>query len=64
MEIEVKCTCCSKGCMLKVDAENSTVTGNSCPRGLEYGMNEIELLISRDRKPGKGIGEPGGENLG
>jgi hypothetical protein len=50
--------------MLKVDAENSTVTGNSCPRGLEYGMNEIELLISRDRKPGKGIGEPGGENLG
>jgi CxxC motif-containing protein len=44
MEIEVKCSCCSKGCILKIDEENLVVVGNSCPRGAEYGISEISYL--------------------
>jgi CxxC motif-containing protein len=43
MKFEVKCTCCSKGCSLTVDDEGLSVAGNSCPRGLEYGVNEAML---------------------
>jgi len=36
------CICCPKGCRLSVDEDNAfAVTGNDCPRGAEYGKNEI-----------------------
>ncbi len=36
------CIVCPKGCRLQVDEENGyAVTGNSCPRGAEYGKNEL-----------------------
>ena len=39
---EVICTCCPKGCHLQVDEQNDyQVFGNSCPRGAEYGKNEL-----------------------
>lgn len=39
---ELICIVCPKGCHLKVDEENGyAVTGNSCPRGAEYGKNEL-----------------------
>ena len=39
---ELICIVCPKGCHLKVDEENGcAVAGNSCPRGEEYGRNEI-----------------------
>ena len=41
MEKELICICCPKGCHLKVDAEAKNVTGNGCPRGIEYGINEV-----------------------
>ena len=38
---ELTCIVCPKGCRLKVDEENNwAVTGNSCPRGAEYGKAE------------------------
>lgn len=40
---ELVCIVCPKGCRLHVDEENGyKVTGNSCPRGAEYGHNEIK----------------------
>ena len=37
------CIMCPKGCHLKVDEEHGyTVTGNRCPRGAEYGHNELK----------------------
>lgn len=37
------CIVCPKGCRLTVDEENNfAVTGNACPRGAEYGHNEIK----------------------
>lgn len=39
---ELVCIVCPRGCRLKVDEENGfQVTGNSCPRGAEYGKNEV-----------------------
>lgn len=39
---ELICIVCPKGCHLKVDEENNyAVTGNSCPRGAEYGRLEL-----------------------
>ena len=36
------CIVCPRGCRLTVDEENGcTVTGNQCPRGEQYGKNEI-----------------------
>lgn len=36
------CIVCPKGCHLQVDEEHGyAVTGNSCPRGAEYGKNEL-----------------------
>ena len=36
------CIVCPKGCRIEVDEENNyAVTGNSCPRGAEYGKNEV-----------------------
>jgi CxxC motif-containing protein len=35
------CICCPKGCHLEVDVDNNyEVSGNSCPRGKEYGKAE------------------------
>jgi hypothetical protein len=50
MEIEVKCTCCSKGCNLKIDEKNQAVSGNSCPRGIDYGISELEYIRRRAEK--------------
>lgn len=41
MERELICISCPKGCHLKVDETNLTVSGNSCPKGAEYGVNEV-----------------------
>ena len=39
---ELICIVCPNGCHLQVDEENGyTVTGNACPRGEEYGRNEL-----------------------
>ncbi len=39
---ELICIVCPKGCHLSVDEENGySVTGNGCPRGAEYGKNEL-----------------------
>ncbi|AOR23089.1 DUF1667 domain-containing protein [Clostridium taeniosporum] len=38
---ELICISCPMGCHLKVDVENNTVTGNTCKRGAEYGINEV-----------------------
>lgn len=36
------CIVCPRGCRLTVDEENGcAVTGNACPRGEQYGKNEI-----------------------
>ncbi len=36
------CITCPKGCHLTVDEQNDyAVTGNHCPRGAEYGRNEL-----------------------
>lgn len=39
---ELICIVCPQGCHLKVEEKNGlTVTGNSCPRGAEYGKMEL-----------------------
>lgn len=39
---ELICITCPKGCHLKVDEANDyAVTGNSCPKGAEYGRKEL-----------------------
>lgn len=39
---ELICIVCPRGCHLKVDEENGfTVTGNACPRGVEYAKAEL-----------------------
>ena len=39
---ELICITCPRGCHLKVYEENGyEVTGNSCPRGKDYGFNEV-----------------------
>ena len=35
------CIVCPKGCHLTVDESTLAVTGNACPRGAEYGKNEL-----------------------
>ncbi|MCR5207916.1 MAG: DUF1667 domain-containing protein [Eubacterium sp.] len=40
---ELICITCPRGCHLTVDEENDyAVTGNACPRGAEYGKNELK----------------------
>ena len=43
MKHELTCIRCPIGCQLTVDVdgENVSVTGNSCPRGAEYGKKEM-----------------------
>ncbi|MEG0329588.1 MAG: DUF1667 domain-containing protein [Longicatena sp.] len=39
---ELICIVCPKGCHLKVDESNDfKVTGNTCPRGADYGKKEL-----------------------
>ena len=38
---ELICIVCPKGCHLQVDEETFTVVGNNCPRGAQYGAEEI-----------------------
>ena len=43
MKRELTCIVCPMGCPLTVDFENGkilSVTGNTCPRGLNYAKNE------------------------
>ena len=35
------CISCPRGCNLEVDTSTLSVKGNSCPRGIEYGKNEV-----------------------
>ena len=37
---ELTCIVCPRGCRLKVD-DNMEVTGNACPRGQLYAINEL-----------------------
>ena len=37
---ELTCIVCPRGCRLKVD-DNMEVTGNACPRGKVYAINEL-----------------------
>ena len=41
MKKELICISCPLGCHLTVDADNKTVTGNTCKRGEVYGLNEV-----------------------
>lgn len=38
---EMICIVCPRGCHLAVDEETLEVLGNSCPKGGEYGKNEL-----------------------
>ncbi len=35
------CIVCPRGCRLTVDTQTLEVSGNFCPRGAEYGKNEV-----------------------
>lgn len=35
------CICCPRGCHLTVDEATLEVSGNFCPKGAEYGKNEL-----------------------
>lgn len=41
MESKITCICCPMGCQLTVDAERNTVSGNTCQRGIDYGLQEV-----------------------
>lgn len=39
---ELICIVCPRGCHLEIDVDNGyKVSGNSCPRGIEYGVKEL-----------------------
>lgn len=45
MQRELTCIACPQGCRLTVDIDEGrviAVSGNKCPKGLEYGRQEIE----------------------
>ncbi|MDA3732997.1 DUF1667 domain-containing protein [Niameybacter massiliensis] len=42
MERQLICIVCPKGCRLTVSGEETlSVTGNTCPKGAEYGVKEV-----------------------
>lgn len=43
MERDLTCICCPLGCQLHVTVQDGevTVSGNTCPRGAEYGKKEV-----------------------
>ena len=42
MKKELICICCPRGCHLSMDTDSDTVTGNFCPRGSKYGLQEVK----------------------
>lgn len=42
MKKELICICCPRGCHLSVDTDTDSVTGNFCPRGAKYGLQEVK----------------------
>lgn len=49
MKKEMICILCPRGCRISVDTENFEVTGNACPRGAQFGPQELsspERLIT------------------
>lgn len=54
--MELTCIMCPVGCTLKVTKQKNgeiTVTGNSCPRGHEYGIKEVtspERIVTTVKK--------------
>ncbi len=42
MKTELICICCPRGCHLTVDDGTDSVTGNFCPRGAKYGLQEVK----------------------
>ena len=38
---QITCIICPNGCLLSID-DNLNVTGNMCPRGKEFAINEIQ----------------------
>jgi len=42
MKRELTCIICPRGCLLtaEIEGENVSVTGHSCPRGVDYAVNE------------------------
>ncbi len=57
---EIICITCPKGCHLQVDEKTLAVTGNGCPRGEQYGKNElthpVRVVTSTVRVEGAAIG--------
>ena len=41
MKKNLVCVLCPRGCRIVVDTESLEVTGNSCPRGAQFGPQEI-----------------------
>ena len=41
MKKELICICCPRGCHLEIDTDSKEVTGNFCPRGKTYAINEL-----------------------
>ena len=39
---ELTCTVCPRGCTLHVDETTFQVTGNFCPRGAQFGAQEVQ----------------------
>lgn len=54
------CIVCPRGCRLTVDEETLAVTGNACPRGAQYGKNElthpVRVVTSTVKAEGAAIG--------
>lgn len=55
---DIICIVCPKGCHLSVDETTLTVIGNNCPRGAEYGRNELENPVRVVTSTVKVIGAP------
>lgn len=41
MKKDLICILCPRGCRVSVDTETLEVTGNSCPKGAQFGPQEI-----------------------
>ena len=41
MKKDLVCILCPRGCRISVDTDTFEVTGNSCPRGAQFGPQEI-----------------------
>lgn len=39
---EIVCINCPRGCHLQVNTNTLEVNGNTCPKGKEYGLNEVK----------------------